>query len=468
MKRIISLLLAFVACVGMSSAKIWTSLSEGDVIHVGDQLKLTTRCYIFESYTFDHMPNVYTLMRVDLYSEDPEDASVDTQVTENADGAYYAFKDNSGRYYFANLALASQDSRFLLPVTQTSEGLIVSIDDVALDNYFLSVYDPSAVPEIPKEDLMVTISLDGSGNVVYSQEGVVSLTTSGNVEVYYNSSYGYYCWISRTATMGMLEVAAEPGYQINRVLFNMDGDDAFQVSKEVSPFDVCLYDNGVYASSSDIGDIDYKQGNHIYEIRVLYEELVPADMTITAEQMPGTDVYYTTFFDSANQYKLPAGVLAYIGTVNRDMLFMTAIAEYTDVIPANTPVFLISGTPDFTLTLSDEQPVSFTATNDLRGVDIATGAPANCFRLNFQPFEMASEETVAGFYHYYGAIPAHSAYVVYNGEATFLPISFAEMSVGTGIDNANADVKAEKVIENGVLYIIKNGMRYNAQGKITK
>ena len=40
--------------------------------------------------------------------------------------------------------------------------------------------------------------------------------------------------------------------------------------------------------------------------------------------------------------------------------------------------------------------------------------------------------------------------------------------VPTALINANADIKAEKRIENGQLYIIKNGVMYNAQGIIVK
>ena len=38
----------------------------------------------------------------------------------------------------------------------------------------------------------------------------------------------------------------------------------------------------------------------------------------------------------------------------------------------------------------------------------------------------------------------------------------------TAIDNANANVKAVKVIENGQLFIIKNGVKYNAIGEVVK
>lgn len=38
----------------------------------------------------------------------------------------------------------------------------------------------------------------------------------------------------------------------------------------------------------------------------------------------------------------------------------------------------------------------------------------------------------------------------------------------TSVDNVNSDVKAVKVIENGQLILIKNGVRYNAQGAVVK
>ena len=39
---------------------------------------------------------------------------------------------------------------------------------------------------------------------------------------------------------------------------------------------------------------------------------------------------------------------------------------------------------------------------------------------------------------------------------------------GTGINNAEAAVKATKIVRNGQLFIEKNGVVYNAQGAIVK
>jgi len=41
--------------------------------------------------------------------------------------------------------------------------------------------------------------------------------------------------------------------------------------------------------------------------------------------------------------------------------------------------------------------------------------------------------------------------------------------IPTGVENVQGDnVQSTKVVENGVLYIIKNGVKYNAQGQIVK
>ena len=324
------------------------------------------------------------------------------------------------------------------------------------------------IPYDSSAEFMVTISLDETGNVIYSQDGVVTLSFE-NVAVNYNSSYGYYCWENKTTNLGHLEVEAEAGYTVNRVSFLMDGDDANQVSREVSPFSIYLYNGLVYTYAAAIEDPDLWQGKHVYEIRVRCEPVVAADKSITAEENPEfAGNYFTTFFDSTNKYKLPLGVNAYVATLGANELIMTLIADGSDVIPANTAVILQSGYGNFTLELSDETPVSFTATNDLRGTDITIGAPADCYRLNFQPFEDGGEETGVGFYQYVGPIPAHSAYLVFNGEGT-APRRFSfNYSDPTGIDNTNVSVKAEKVMENGGLYIIKNDVRYNAQGKSIK
>ncbi len=55
-----------------------------------------------------------------------------------------------------------------------------------------------------------------------------------------------------------------------------------------------------------------------------------------------------------------------------------------------------------------------------------------------------------------------------NSDGT-LTLSFAEKSASTALENAEAQkVEARKVIENGQIYIIRNGVRYNALGAQVK
>ena len=82
---------------------------------------------------------------------------------------------------------------------------------------------------------------------------------------------------------------------------------------------------------------------------------------------------------------------------------------------------------------------------------------------------------------------AESGYIVMNCTVNgveihqsepFAPITFimpaeaatvnAEFSLPTGIENAEESVKAVKFFEGGQMMILKNGVKYNAQGNLVK
>ena len=185
--------------------------------------------------------------------------------------------------------------------------------------------------------------------------------------------------------------------------------------------------------------------------------------TITPNEDPkNTGVYYSTFFDSSVKYELPAGVEAYVADLSGANLLLTKIAEAGEVIPANVAVILKSTVTPFTLTVSDADAVTFTATNDLQGSDTQIATPANCYVL-------AGNDGV-GFYHYTASmLNPHKAYVIYSGSNQApkrMPFVFNQ---ATGVDQVPSDqVQSTKVIENGVLYIIRDGKKYNAQGRVIK
>lgn len=198
----------------------------------------------------------------------------------------------------------------------------------------------------------------------------------------------------------------------------------------------------------------------------------PTNQVLTANQDPNrTNDYYSTFYHSAIQYSLPEGTQAYIATLDGDALNLTKIAEAGQVLPADNAVILKASGSSITLTPSDAAPVTFDATNNLLGVDAATAAPSNCYVLSGH----SSDNSVqgVGFYQFSGTLAAHKAYVVIGGGGSMAPkrlrFVFNNENTATGVENVQSDnVQSTKVIENGVLYIEKNGVRYNAQGQIVK
>lgn len=205
-----------------------------------------------------------------------------------------------------------------------------------------------------------------------------------------------------------------------------------------------------------------------------YEEVA----TNVDPENPGV-YYYSTFYHSTQKYALTNdGTVAFVADLSGSDLVLTKIAEGTDVIPANTAVIFRKAGSDepVALTPTDAEAVSFTANNDLEGVDAETAVTAidglttaNCYVLS------GTNENGVGFYRINSNnLKAHKAYVKYvstpgQGNAPKkMRFVFEQETVATGIDNANTDAKAVKLIENGQLIIIKNGVRYNAQGQIVK
>ncbi len=208
--------------------------------------------------------------------------------------------------------------------------------------------------------------------------------------------------------------------------------------------------------------------------------------TPTDEQVPtnadpeNPSYHYSTFFHSTQNYKLSNdGTQAFIADLSNNELVLTEIAHGEQVIPANTAVILRkTGSADpVVLIPTEENGVSINPNdNSLEGVDAETtvtdiaGLTAdNCYVLSGGSYD----ETVTGvgFYRIYGTtLLAHKAYVQYDGNPSSAPkrmrFIVAENQQPTGIEDTEAATTVTKRIENGTLYIIKDGKRYNAQGKV--
>lgn len=199
--------------------------------------------------------------------------------------------------------------------------------------------------------------------------------------------------------------------------------------------------------------------------------LISPQFDITANEDPEhPGVYYSTFFDSEKQYALPNdGTEAYVAKISGGDLQLTKIAGNADVLPANTAVILKAPSASFELLASDASPVSFDPDkNELQGVDEATTTPADCYVLSGHSSDYS--KTGVGFYLYSAPkLKAHKAYVIYSG-ASFAPAHRMRFifDATQAIDNTEAAAQSIKRLENGQLIIIKNGVRYNAQGQIVK
>ena len=179
-------------------------------------------------------------------------------------------------------------------------------------------------------------------------------------------------------------------------------------------------------------------------------------------------VYYSTHYNEMQKYQLPAGTEAYVATVSGEDLNLTKVVNAGEVLPANTAVILKSTSASVVLTPTDAAAVTISADNDLHGVDFETAAPANCYVLSGHSTDNSVKGV--GFYEFTGTIPAHKAYLTISGGAAYAPkklrFVFNNEQQATGIDNAADGIMSEKRIENGQLVIIKNGVRYNAQGQV--
>ena len=145
---------------------------------------------------------------------------------------------------------------------------------------------------------------------------------------------------------------------------------------------------------------------------------------------------------------------------------LTKVVNAGEVLPANTAVIRKSTSASVVLTPTDAAAVTISATNDLHGVDFETAAPANCYVLSGHSTD--NSVTGIGFYEFTGTIPAHKAYLTVSGGAAYAPkklrFVFNNEQLATGIDNAADGIMCENRIENGQLYLMYKGKKYNVQG----
>lgn len=344
----------------------------------------------------------------------------------------------------------------------TSEGSSVVFADSEFDKYKNGQLEiNTAMTQAQVKDALDSIAF-GCATWLNKLPGTVAFNLSqgtGKIDIYATVSSGYDLFVrlrsNRENTVSLSYTPAEEKYELT---YNV-----------VEPTAVIIYVAEVGGGSPAPKRAPKAK---LDEPKAIIKSIgVAPNFAIAAKQDPDdAGLYYSTFFNSTQKYALPNnGTKAFVAKIEGTDMTMTQIASGAQVIPANTAVILQSPTGSFSLTPSDESAVTFDlAANQLQGYDEATAAPANCYVLSGRSAD--GNTTGVGFYEFSGTLAAHKAYLIYGGAGApqRMRFIFNNEQQATGLDNTNSDFKSEKRIEDGQLIIIKNGVRYNAQGQIVK
>ena len=195
---------------------------------------------------------------------------------------------------------------------------------------------------------------------------------------------------------------------------------------------------------------------------------------VTAKEDPNEPgVYYNTFYHGTKAYKLPAGVEAYKAKRNGSDLELTKVAEGGDVLPDDAAVILKSSVASYEL----EPAAAGTVTvedNNLQGVDAATPVATavtsgTCYVLSGHSSDNTINEV--GFYTFSGTLGAHKAYLVIPGASPapkHLRFVFGTTTDIEEVESGETRVESQKILRDGQLIILRNGVEYNVNGQIIK
>ena len=187
---------------------------------------------------------------------------------------------------------------------------------------------------------------------------------------------------------------------------------------------------------------------------------------------------YATYYNSVNAYTMPAGCAGYVFDYSEGGLANTPEYAAGSTVPAGEPLIIQGTEGSYNLVFTTTEDITYKSIggNDLDGTDVETELTADAnsyfYGLSLDKAPNDTPESV-GFYwmNNTGAAftnGAHKAYLKLPKTAGAPSrILFNENDV-TNIENVEASEKAVKFIENGKLYIQKDGVVYDAMGKTVR
>lgn len=153
--------------------------------------------------------------------------------------------------------------------------------------------------------------------------------------------------------------------------------------------------------------------------------------------------YYTTFYSGLEAYTLPAGVVAYTGVVDGDIVRLKVLDG--DVLPQGEAVLLSAkGSGEMTLVVADPSAATASAGNEFHGVDVATSQPdygASSY------YMLSYGQNKLGFYRMNATMPlaANKAFLATAAAGSTLRIMFPTGTIITSLDAVEGEAPSAEV-----------------------
>lgn len=342
-------------------------------------------------------------------------------------------------------------------------------------------YCRNAVVDVP----IRIIAADETATDIVANEGTLSDTkiwtsadhitlaadaAESNALVKYNTAVGEFAANTafRLASGKAYTISVPSNKQISKVTFSgysLNGTGSIEVNGERTAFN---------AKDGDIKDIVYSDINaQKFNFSAYNQNVLVRIVVIT------TDLgHYPVTIGSSNwasfcapeDVELPSGVFAYIAeskgknSENEDVVVVNKVESST--IPAGGYLLYSEAAGDYALNATTGA-AALDGTNLLVGTTARTVKPAEG-----TTYVLNSEGCLAPYTGNY--IPGNKAYLHIpadpsGGAPARIRLVIGGEQTATAIESIQiSDIRSQKVIENGQLVIIKNGVRYNAQGQIVK
>ncbi|MBR4546718.1 MAG: hypothetical protein IKO66_01575 [Paludibacteraceae bacterium] len=200
---------------------------------------------------------------------------------------------------------------------------------------------------------------------------------------------------------------------------------------------------------------------------------------LTAKVSFDAEIGYATYYNGTKGYTMPANVTGY--AFNYPGAGLTQAFEAGDDVPAGVALVLAGPAGTFDLVLKEGVPAVDLA-NQLRGTDadeLTTGPTADSYLFYGLSLAAAPNDTPesVGFYWMAqdgGAFTnkAHKAYLAllenFLAPEFLAPAILFNENNATNIENVEGQEKAVKFIENGQIFIRKDGVVYDAMGRVIR